>query len=989
MQIAKDNGAKRALILIEQAKRPRSECRHHGTGRSDLLRRPEDGGNESVGTVNDPRTGPTKVEAEKPRLLFLMNRWQSAGGGIQTVNRELACAVASRFPGYECVALVTFASEAERSEARSHGVRLIAGTREDDWITALLSRDLADIGSQTVRAVVGHSYFSGEEAYRLRDRFFPEAINVHFIHMSPVDTESLKEHRKDRYVAEREAKLARELEIAQRSDLVICFGPLLRRYMSDQFNARSVNAGVVEITGGVSRAVVDRRRPERPTILCLGRTESLGVKGLDLFARAAGLLIKKWASHPSTNTKPRPAFIVRGAGSEPEALEYKLKDLARAESGTTPDIRVKPYTTNSEDLRADYLGASVFMMPSRAEGYGLVACEALSLGVPTLISSNAGLAEVVRKVASEHHLKTDWCLVDHDEDPTVTATRYADTALDILLHEDEAGTYVHQLREHLMPTCSWDAAASQLIRHIESMRAAAPTPVPTLAMTPRSVAAATETAATPPTLDPTDVLKKHADALRAEPGVIATELIVRRAILVFVEKGRTPTLPPKIEGIDVVVREVDPPQFVADVPIRPGDELISDSGMRGCIGPILRNAQGELRLLATSHVVAGAKRLQIRSSTGEAAFEAIVESIHLDEDLAILSPVPSIDASDATPSGVERPTIGESVTIIGPNIRLQGVIAGVEVTMRLKRAGKPNLDDLFHIDLATEAIRPGFSGALVQSSTGHLLGMVALASEAGRLVFAITLAPFLAKHGFEAIASSPRLARAVIAEQMTIGVLVDHPRMLESLLKRLPNATTERKGDVAYFRQAFPDRVLYLRALTSMGNLAAAVTATKMLRDIELDYVIVVGIAGGLLPRQKMGDVVVSSEIVHYEPATIHAGGLTPRFRVIGLTPKWLSDLVAPLPNVSVGAIASGEKFVTDRALLDDLLGGRGQVLAVEMEGAGVAEAVSQAGKSVPLVVVRGISDLVGGRKDDSGPARAAESATSVAMQLIERLPQA
>lgn len=464
--------------------------------------------------MNDPRTDRTTAETERPRLLFLMNRWQSAGGGIQTVNRELACAVASRFPEYECVVLVTVASDADRSEARSHGVRLIAGTHEDNWTGALLSQDLAGIGSKTVRAVIGHSYFSGGEAHHLRDRFFPQAINAHFIHMSPVDTESLKEYRKDRYVAEREEKLEREIEIAQRSDLVVCFGPLLRRYMSDQLNARGVKVSVVAITGGFSRGAVDRHRPERPTILCLGRTESVGVKGLDFFAHAAGLLIKKWRSHPSTNTKPHPTFIVRGARSEPETLERKLNDLARAESGTTPGIRVRPYTTNPADLRADYLSASVFMMPSRAEGYGLVACEALSLGVPTLISSSAGLAEVVRKVADKHHLKTESCVIDHDDDPTVTATRYAEAALNILLHEEAAETYVRQLREHLAGTCSWDAAASQFMSQLEAMRAAAP--APTLASTPSSVAAA---AATPPTPEASGAVKEPADAVRGEPGM--------------------------------------------------------------------------------------------------------------------------------------------------------------------------------------------------------------------------------------------------------------------------------------------------------------------------------------------------------------------------------------------------------------------------------------------------------------------------------------
>jgi len=137
----------------------------------------------------------------KQRILFLMNRWDSSAGGIQTVNRELACAVAQQFSDIECVAIVTQATSAERQDAYARGVTLVAGNAEDNWASAVLSPELAKIPSDDVIAVVGHSYFSGGEATLLRKRFFAQSIGVHFIHMSPLDTESLKEYRKHSYIA--------------------------------------------------------------------------------------------------------------------------------------------------------------------------------------------------------------------------------------------------------------------------------------------------------------------------------------------------------------------------------------------------------------------------------------------------------------------------------------------------------------------------------------------------------------------------------------------------------------------------------------------------------------------------------------------------------------------------------------------------------------------------------------------------------------------
>ena len=47
LQVAMDNGARRALIPYrEQTQLPRRDRRHHGARRPDILRRPEDGRHE-------------------------------------------------------------------------------------------------------------------------------------------------------------------------------------------------------------------------------------------------------------------------------------------------------------------------------------------------------------------------------------------------------------------------------------------------------------------------------------------------------------------------------------------------------------------------------------------------------------------------------------------------------------------------------------------------------------------------------------------------------------------------------------------------------------------------------------------------------------------------------------------------------------------------------------------------------------------------------
>jgi alpha-maltose-1-phosphate synthase len=56
------------------------------------------------------------------------------------------------------------------------------------------------------------------------------------------------------------------------------------------------------------------------------------------------------------------------------------------EVGSIPHSRVSKY----------YLDADVFVMPSLADAYGLVVLEAMSSGLPVIVSENTGMADLIR-----------------------------------------------------------------------------------------------------------------------------------------------------------------------------------------------------------------------------------------------------------------------------------------------------------------------------------------------------------------------------------------------------------------------------------------------------------------------------------------------------------------------------------------------------------------------------------------------------------------
>ncbi|MEO7160211.1 MAG: 5'-methylthioadenosine/adenosylhomocysteine nucleosidase [Polaromonas sp.] len=173
-------------------------------------------------------------------------------------------------------------------------------------------------------------------------------------------------------------------------------------------------------------------------------------------------------------------------------------------------------------------------------------------------------------------------------------------------------------------------------------------------------------------------------------------------------------------------------------------------------------------------------------------------------------------------------------------------------------------------------------------------------------------------------------------------------------------------------------------ALSKIGKVAAATTTTALIERFCVRRIVFTGVAGGLGQGVKVGDVVVATDFVQHD---LDASPLFPRYEVplYGKT-RFYSDtaLSALLFEASCGAlaheslaahgfrdacvhqglIASGDRFVCgaeeSRILRNLMLDAGHEVLAVEMEGAAVAQVCMDHG--VPFAVMRTVSD----RADDS-----------------------
>lgn len=158
--------------------------------------------------------------------------------------------------------------------------------------------------------------------------------------------------------------------------------------------------------------------------------------------------------------------------------------------------------------------------------------------------------------------------------------------------------------------------------------------------------------------------------------------------------------------------------------------------------------------------------------------------------------------------------------------------------------------------------------------------------------------------------------------------------------------------------------------LSRIGKVAAATTATVLIERFGVDRIVFTGVAGGLAPGVKVGDVVVADSFMQHD---LDASPIFPRYEVplYGVsrfaTDSELSARLAAaarkaLPGVTVhrGLVVSGDRFVSTTAESRALQSALPEALAVEMEGAAFAQVCHDYG--VPFAAVRTVSD----RADDA-----------------------
>ncbi|WP_373892883.1 5'-methylthioadenosine/S-adenosylhomocysteine nucleosidase [Virgibacillus natechei] len=229
---------------------------------------------------------------------------------------------------------------------------------------------------------------------------------------------------------------------------------------------------------------------------------------------------------------------------------------------------------------------------------------------------------------------------------------------------------------------------------------------------------------------------------------------------------------------------------------------------------------------------------------------------------------------------------------------------------------------------------------------------------------------------------------------MTIGII---GAMDEEVALLMDNMVDKEEKTVA--NCLFVSGMLHSKKVvllkSGIGKVNAAMATTIMHELFSPSHIINTGSAGGFAEHLEVGDVVISTEVVHHDvdaTAFEYAYGQVPGMPAMygadaGLIHKAITAVKELEIQYEEGIIATGDSFMDDPNRVAFARKKFPTMIAAEMEAAAVAQVCYQYNK--PFVIIRALSDIAGKHSSvtfDTFLERAAKNAAQLIMSIIKEI---
>ena len=315
------------------------------------------------------------------KVTILASEWGSSKEELSILNRELAIQLA-KCPEVEITVFLPQCSQKDKKEALKYKVKIVEATpmpgfEQLDWL-CFPPEDLQ------VDIVVGHGVKLGKQAQVFK--IFRKCKWVQMVHTDPEEIWMFKSY--SNLNSKGEEKDKTEVELCKMADHIVGIGPKLSEAFRSYLRGCQKDDHVLNFTPGVFeefeavKQVPSERQQRSVLVFGRGDVEDFELKGFDIAGRTIAAL-----------KDTRLVFV--GA---PEGKHEEIAQRLNRYGVPFNRLRVRGLVEDRESLKRLFQEVDLVVMPSRTEGFGLTGLEALSAGLPVVVSHNSGFGEALSSV---------------------------------------------------------------------------------------------------------------------------------------------------------------------------------------------------------------------------------------------------------------------------------------------------------------------------------------------------------------------------------------------------------------------------------------------------------------------------------------------------------------------------------------------------------------------------------------------------------------
>ena len=349
---------------------------------------------KDLATPSEASSSQEGQQNRRLKVTLLSSEWRSSTDReVSTISRKLAIQLA-KHPNVEVSVFLPKCSEEDKRNAASHKIQLVEAGElpgyEPLFSLSSLPRD------HDVDCVIGHGVHLGKQIQLIKRNTDCRWIQVvHSVH---------EEVGMYKNISEGEKLQQTEVKLCKMADEVVAIGPKVAEAYKRFLCSAKEEKTILDLTPGVFSEFLNvaQATDERKTfcVLVIGSGDScedFNVKGFNMAAEAIAEL--KDAS-----------YQLKFLYSQREKAE-EIADKLLQHGISRNQLIVRSINDSRNVLANLFCEVDLAIMPSRTEGFGLPGLEALSAGLPVLVSGNSGLGEALKEVPLGSQ-----CVVD-SEDP--------------------------------------------------------------------------------------------------------------------------------------------------------------------------------------------------------------------------------------------------------------------------------------------------------------------------------------------------------------------------------------------------------------------------------------------------------------------------------------------------------------------------------------------------------------------------------------------